>query len=380
MSCGPLLFFFVTQEEHPSCQDCNWSQLPALDCVHHGDKPCLPGLSSVPLRLSALPPAPPPAAAAAAAAPLKRLDGYILGLLQRRAPPVRPGRPRTGISTEPSRGLRSGPDLRVPPWAGGGALPVGCTIQKVSPDGGMDVLMEKTKLPPPSQPRLRPLPLPTAPLMPDHTRQEAALPAASYQGLEGAGSAGKGGGALQVQDSKVAAVSGTCGRSRRSSSKDPDAHKSTRRRCHRHRRPRTPILPSLPPRDQQLRRSGARFKSRSGTATGQQPKQPTSRSAHRLCPSRRRQAMGSELESSAVSASLLHCPLVETGDSSSSCFGDGESVQENLEEETSGRGRGHGRPHRHEVTRAVVRIKASHQLKKKILRFRSGSLKLMTTV
>lgn len=306
-------------------------------------------------------------------APQKRLDSYILGLLQRRVPPVRPGRPRTGISTEPSRGLRSGPEVRVPLWAGGGALPGGCTILKVSPDGS-DVLMEKTRLPPPSQPRLRPLLPPTVPSAP------CSLPAASCRGPEGAGLVSKGAKAPQVQDSKAAAVGGTCGRSHRSSSKDLDGQRSAPRRCHRHRRPRTPVIPSLPPRDQQLRRSGARFKSRSGTDAGQQPKQPSSRSTHRLRPPRRRQATGNELEHSATSASLLHCPLVETGDSSSSCFGDGESVQEILEEETSGRGCGRGRPHRHEVTRAVVRIKASHQLKKKILRFRSGSLKLMTTV
>lgn len=373
MTFNPLPFCFPPQEEQPSCQDCNWSQPPTLDSVHQTDKPCLPGLSSAPLRLSALLSAPPlPAVAATATAPQKRLDGYILGLLQRRAPPVRPGRPRTGISTEPSRGLRSGPDLRGPLWAGGGALLGGCAIQKVSPDGG-DALTEKTRLPAPSQPQLCPLPLPTAASAP------CSLPTASCRRRERAGLASKGGGSPQVQDSKAALVGGTCGRSRRSSSKDPDAHRSARRRCHRHLRQRTPILPSLPPRDQQLRKSGARFKSRSGTAAGQQSKQPISRSAHRLRPPRRQQAT-SELEYSATSASLLHCPLVETGDSSSSCFGDGESVQENLEEETSGRGRGHGRPHRHEVARAVVRIKASHQLKKKILRFRSGSLKLMTTV
>ena len=35
---------------------------------------------------------------------------------------------------------------------------------------------------------------------------------------------------------------------------------------------------------------------------------------------------------------------------------------------------------RHNPTKTFVKIKASHNLKKKILRFRSGSLKLMTTV
>lgn len=339
-----------------------------MNSAHHGDKPYLPSLGSAPLPLSAFHPAPPSphpgATAVAAAAPQKRLDGYILGLLQRRAPPVRPGRPRTGISTEPSRGLRSGP-----PWAGGGALPGGCAIQKVFPDSG-DIPMEKMRLPPPLQ-RLPPLTFPTAPAA------SCAPPEAACRGQEVGGLASRGGGAPQGKDSKAAAVSETCGRSRRSSSKDPDANRSARRRCQRHNRPRTPILPSLPPRDQQLKRSGARLKSRSGTTTG---KQPISRSAHRLRPQRQRQATGSELQYSGASASLLPGRLVEAGDSTSSCFGDGESVQENQEEDTSGRGRGHGRPHRHEVTRAVVRIKASHQLKKKILRFRSGSLKLMTTV
>lgn len=355
-----------SQEERRTCQDCNWSQPPTLD------KPCLPGLSSAPLQLSAPPPAPPPPSTAAAA-PQKRLDGYILGLLQRRAPPVRPGRPRTGISTEPSRGLRPGPDLRVPLWAGGGALQGGCAAQTVSPDGG-EALTAKTRLSSPSQPRLRPPLLPTIPPTP------RSLSAASCGNRDRAGLFSQGGGARQAQDTKSAAVGGTCGRSRRSSSKDPGAQRLGGRRCHRHRRPRTPVLPSLPPRDQQHRRNGARFKSRSGTSAGQQPKQPTGRSAHKPRPPRRQQATGSELKNAAAPASLPHCPLVETGDGSSSCFGDGESVQENPGEGTSEKGRGHGRAHRHEVTRAVVRIKASHQLKKKILRFRSGSLRLMTTV
>lgn len=367
---------FLSAEEHPGCLDCDWSQPPALDSAHQGDKTRLSSLSSAHLRLSApLPPppsAPPPAAASAA--PQRRLDGYILGLLQRRAPPVRPGRPRTSISTEPSRGLRSGPDLRGLLRASGGALPGGSTIQKVS-DGGGGVLMEKTRLLPPSVPRLRPPSHPSAPPGPRY------LPAPSCRGREGAGPAGGGSGA--PQGSRAAAVGGACGRSRKSSGRDLDTHRSARRRCHRHRRPRPPTLPPLPPRDPPVRWSGATRRSRGGAAAGQQPKQPTGRSAHRPRPPRRRQATGSESEFSAESASLLRCPLAEVGgggSSSSSCFGDGESVQENLEKETSGRGRVQGRPLRQEVTRAVVRIKASHQLKKKILRFRSGSLKLMTTV
>nr|XP_020442025.1 dapper homolog 1 [Monopterus albus] len=119
---------------------------------------------------------------------------------------------------------------------------------------------------------------------------------------------------------------------------------------------------------------------------------------------------GSDSEYSAECASLFHSTIVDTSEDERSnyttnCFGDGESSEEEYVEdsattsdtEESGgggagvmcRGRSQlGAPRARAVgqemttaqSKAFVKIKASHNLKKKILRFRSGSLRLMTTV
>ncbi|XP_008275354.1 dapper homolog 1 [Stegastes partitus] len=114
---------------------------------------------------------------------------------------------------------------------------------------------------------------------------------------------------------------------------------------------------------------------------------------------------GSDSEYSAECASLFHSTIVDTSEDERSnyttnCFGDSESSEEEEVEESTttsdteesggggmGRGRGQSRAAGvraagQEATqaKAFVKIKASHNLKKKILRFRSGSLKLMTTV
>ncbi|XP_076605565.1 dapper homolog 1 [Chaetodon auriga] len=123
---------------------------------------------------------------------------------------------------------------------------------------------------------------------------------------------------------------------------------------------------------------------------------------------------GSDSEYSAECASLFHSTIMDTSEDEKSnyttnCFGDSESSEEEYVEEstttsdteesggggagggTGGMGRGRGqlgaagsRTVGQEMTpaqsKAFIKIKASHNLKKKILRFRSGSLKLMTTV
>ncbi|XP_062270977.1 LOW QUALITY PROTEIN: dapper homolog 1, partial [Scomber scombrus] len=123
---------------------------------------------------------------------------------------------------------------------------------------------------------------------------------------------------------------------------------------------------------------------------------------------------GSDSEYSAECASLFHSTIADTSEDDRSnyttnCFGDSESSEEEYVEESTttsdteesggggagggagGKGRGRSqvgaagtRAAGQEMTpaqaKAFVKIKASHNLKKKILRFRSGSLKLMTTV
>lgn len=119
--------------------------------------------------------------------------------------------------------------------------------------------------------------------------------------------------------------------------------------------------------------------------------------------------VGSDSEYSAECASLFHSTILDTSEDERSnyttnCFGDSESshsegeyVDESTsssDSEESGSGGGSNWPqfsqgasgavHPQEMTaaqaKAFVKIKASHNLKKRILRFRSGSLKLMTTV
>lgn len=123
---------------------------------------------------------------------------------------------------------------------------------------------------------------------------------------------------------------------------------------------------------------------------------------------------GSDSEYSAECASLFHSTIMDTSEDEKSnyttnCFGDSESGEEEYVEEstttsdteesggggagggTGGMGRGWsqlgaagsraaGQEMSPAQAEAFIKIKASHNLKKKILRFRSGSLKLMTTV
>lgn len=110
--------------------------------------------------------------------------------------------------------------------------------------------------------------------------------------------------------------------------------------------------------------------------------------------------VGSDSEYSAECASLFHSTILDTSEDERSnyttnCFGDSESsaseaeyVEESSTSSDSECSSGVNWPQfsqtPHEMSsaqaKAFVKIKASHNLKKKILRFRSGSLKLMTTV
>ncbi|XP_016395252.1 dapper homolog 1 [Sinocyclocheilus rhinocerous] len=113
--------------------------------------------------------------------------------------------------------------------------------------------------------------------------------------------------------------------------------------------------------------------------------------------------VGSDSEYSAECASLFHSTILDTSEDERSnyttnCFGDSESsaseadyVAESSTSSDSEGSAGVNWPQFNQVgtgshgmtsaqAKAFVKIKASHNLKKKILRFRSGSLKLMTTV
>ncbi|KAK2506448.1 hypothetical protein MC885_016252 [Smutsia gigantea] len=116
--------------------------------------------------------------------------------------------------------------------------------------------------------------------------------------------------------------------------------------------------------------------------------------------------VASDSEYSAECESLFHSTVVDTSEDEQSnyttnCFGDsessvsdgefvGESTSSSDSEESGGLIWSQfvqtlpiqtvTAPDLHKPTKTFVKIKASHNLKKKILRFRSGSLKLMTTV
>ncbi|XP_055989199.1 dapper homolog 1 isoform X1 [Sorex fumeus] len=117
--------------------------------------------------------------------------------------------------------------------------------------------------------------------------------------------------------------------------------------------------------------------------------------------------VASDSEYSAECESLFHSTVVDTSEDEQSnyttnCFGDsessvsegefaGESTSTSDSEESAGLNWSQfvqtlpiqtvtAPDLHHHATKTFVKIKASHNLKKKILRFRSGSLKLMTTV
>lgn len=113
--------------------------------------------------------------------------------------------------------------------------------------------------------------------------------------------------------------------------------------------------------------------------------------------------VGSDSEYSAECASLFHSTILDTSEDERSnyttnCFGDSESSASEAdyvaESSTSSDSEGSAGVNWRQISqagsgshgmtsaqaKAFVKIKASHNLKKKILRFRSGSLKLMTTV
>lgn len=119
---------------------------------------------------------------------------------------------------------------------------------------------------------------------------------------------------------------------------------------------------------------------------------------------------GSDSEYSAECVSLFHSTIADTSEDersnySTNCFGDSESSEEEYVEENTttdieesivggddgGTGRPRGQLRTARVTagklnmdpaqtKTFVKIKASYNLKRKILRFRSDSLKLMTTI
>ncbi|KAM8833804.1 LOW QUALITY PROTEIN: dapper homolog 1 [Synchiropus picturatus] len=424
-------------------------------------------------------------------APLKRLDSYIYGLLQRRAQPVRPGRPRTSISTEPSKGgLRPGgvcarhlcgpshgaalgalrasapdrpgpasPQRQVSVESQDHHISSGFHSQSPATDGEPRLTGDKDKVIQSSSLLRSSVEAPAAALeSPRATSCPQEAPQSSVPAKIQASSLRsrqpdaaqkkilKVGGASEKRPADGAGTSvpaealegpgatrGETGRRSKSQSSRHGSAASEPRGCSKSsgvtedggptfiRASKPPAaassryrqLPASIPEGRAVKRHAAaalsgeqsrqrvgRRHSREQTAVLAKPRHK--RSDHRRLPRPRRgqqpalqgaacwPVAPSDSEYSAECASLFHSTIVDSSEDersnySTNCFGDSESSQEDEASSSGGTEQSAGRRHPRRTgasaqARTAVKIKASRNLKRKILRFRSGSLKLMTTV
>ncbi|XP_012859107.1 dapper homolog 1 [Echinops telfairi] len=365
---------------------------------HHASDVCVgPELDSIKADGSS----PPPSSLWSAAQPAssKKMDGYILSLVQKKTHPVRTNQPRTSVSADPTKGLlRNGSIcVRVTAVAGGVAQGSSANLktskQACLPPGGMPSFdsglfsplkqwSKDSKVDQPDSKRLPPPPEGCAPgAAPDFPSKQppkpirAALP-------ENAEESPKDSGPVSPASPKESP--------RRVPAPQPPDSKAA------------PTLRKAPPKSGlpavTEERPALDFKSEGSSS--QSLEEGPLVSAHPYA------CAASDSEYSAECESLFHSTVVDTSEDERSnyttnCFGDsessvsegefaGESTTTSDSEESGGllwspfvqtlpiqavTGAG---LHGHAQT--FVKIKASHNLKKKILRFRSGSLKLMTTV
>ncbi|XP_053700474.1 dapper homolog 1 isoform X2 [Synchiropus splendidus] len=414
-------------------------------------------------------------------APLKRLDSYIYGLLQRRAQPVRPGRPRTSISTEPSKGglrpggmcarhlcgpshsaalgaLRASPQRQVSVESQDHHTSSGFHSQSPATEGEPRLTGDEDKVIQSSSLLRRSVEAPAAALespratsCPQEALQSsvpAKIQASSLRSRQPDAAKKKVlkvGGASEKRPADGAGTSvpaealdgpgatrGEAGRRSKSQSSRHGSAASEPRGCSkssgvmenggptfiRASKPATAgassryrQLPASIPEGRAVKRHAAaalsgeqsrqrvgRRHSREQTAVLAKPKHK--RSDHRRLPRPRRgqqpalqgaacwPVAPSDSEYSAECASLFHSTIVDSSEDecsnySTNCFGDSESSQEDEASSSGGTEQSAGRRRPAGAStqaRTVVKIKASRNLKRKILRFRSGSLKLMTTV
>lgn len=371
---------------------------------------------------AAPPSAAPPAPRSSSWPPNKRLDGYIYSLLQRRALPVRTGKPRTSISADPSKSVLRHASLCVRPGSG---TPRPSELKTRWPDDGGPASPQRPKRGEQETQKGSQ----TGSEVPNKdfylsTKRSSSTPRETKQNPD------------QELVLKLTTTGGASSRGSRGS--EPSQLKSERRGDKSYCRSKKARLPEgggsnhgkvsrRPPgvsssRGHRLPGSipEGRVLDRRTTSVLAKPKHKRSDYRHlraamevqyeeaiRRAQRRRRQELllrgpssfggGSDSEYSAECASLFHSTIVDTSEDERSNyttnrFGDSESSEEDVEDsgtEEGGaggvsRGWSHGWAAGREATpaktKAFVKIKASHTLKKKIQRFRSGSLKLMTTV
>nr|XP_042117244.1 dapper homolog 1 [Peromyscus maniculatus bairdii] len=379
----------------------------------------------------------------------KKMDGYILSLVQKKTHPVRTNKPRTSVNADPTKGLlRNGSVcVRAPggvPQGSGVNLKHATPMMMCLPSGGMSSLengpfsppkqrskdskpeqLESKRLAPPPEgcsvgaavePQSKHLPKPAKAAPPELAKCPAAglgespkeshqVPAGSPKTSPARGPAAPGESKAPPQPpKKMPPKSGLPTLDFKSEGSTPSLEDGPLVKAHFIPGQQPPPLQQLQPQHQQLQPAGAR--------------------PHRAHRGRREPAgaypvavalpyaspyayVASDSEYSAECESLFHSTVVDTSEDEQSnyttnCFGDsessvsegefvGESTTTSDSEESGGLIWSQfvqtlplqtvTAPELHACPRKTfVKIKASHNLKKKILRFRSGSLKLMTTV
>ncbi|XP_012869404.1 PREDICTED: dapper homolog 1 [Dipodomys ordii] len=346
----------------------------------------------------------------------KKMDGYILSLVQKKTHPVRTNKPRTSVTADPTKGLlrnasvcvraaagvpqSNGVNLKTskqvslpaagtPPSDSGASSP----LKQWSKDPKAEQLEGRRPSPPEGCSAAIVSEPPSAKAASqEHAWGPTAGPTESLkegsQLSAGLPKDGPGGGAGAGPESKVLPP--------------PKKMATAKSSLQASSAPGPPPPPPPPPPPAAFAvedRPGLDFKSEGSSS--QSPEEG------RLVKARFIPGQGPDSEYSAECESLFHSTVVDTSEDERSnyttnCFGDsessvsdgefvGESTSTSDSEESGGLIWSQfvqtlpvpavaAQDLRRHPAKAFVKIKASHNLKKKILRFRSGSLKLMTTV
>ncbi|KFP51596.1 Dapper 1, partial [Cathartes aura] len=388
----------------------------------------------------------------------KRIDGYILSLVQKKTHAVRTNKPRTSLNADPTKGILRHGSMCVRQPAGvvahGNVVNLKSSKQACLPSGGTTALDHAAPSPLKQRPRelageqpeSRKAPLPTA--FPPARSSSPAVeerPALDFKS-EGSSSQSLDDGLLvnaqyiPAQQQSVKLHKGTRNVKILKSSvlkHRPHLANGLENGSQTLREKTKPVgkkcrFPDELDTNKKLKKPSSRGKRGSGFAPARRAADRRWKSsaeisyeeALRRARRNRREGVGvysqvplpyvspyayvaSDSEYSAECESLFHSTVVDTSEDEQSnyttnCFGDSESSLSEVEfvgesTTTSDSDESGGliwsqfvqtlpiqtvtAPELHEnAAKAFVKIKASHNLKKKILRFRSGSLKLMTTV
>ncbi|XP_016053736.1 PREDICTED: dapper homolog 1 [Miniopterus natalensis] len=321
----------------------------------------------------------------------KKMDGYILSLVQKKTHPVRTNKPRTSVNADPTKGLLRNASVCVR-VAGGVAQGASGNLKN----------SKQAPLPPGGIP---------------------SLDSGTFSPLKQWSKESK---AEQLEGKRLPLPEGCSpGAAPELQSKHPP--KNAKPASQEHARGPATVPGEAPKEGSQVPAASPKESPGRGLAPLPENKvvQPLKKMSHKNCLQRRgRREAGlypavalpyaspyayaaSDSEYSAECESLFHSTVVDTSEDEQSnyttnCFGDsessvsegefaGESTSSSDSEESGGLIWSQfvqtlpiqtvAAPDLHSnPTKTFVKIKASHNLKKKILRFRSGSLKLMTTV